>query len=215
MLRTLQSIFRCGTGQTVPTFQNFIMALQHCELPAQWYNITFQKLWIFRWKQFYFCYFSTAWLCCITMYMCRGDSWLCLLMWINLYVKVSIRVFWEGRIQESSLVWLWVRWRAVCILRTHRVMGFVSRVVLEPCTPTVFLTGLAHTVSWSVGITTSSCSQVVKICNAFSLSLLWFSAYEHELDYPNSKVSLVNPFAQTHGRDTCELARSVLYTHGC
>jgi hypothetical protein len=26
---------------------------------------------------------------------------------------------------------------------------------------------------------------------------------------------LVNPFAYTHGRDTCELARSVVYTHGC
>jgi hypothetical protein len=25
----------------------------------------------------------------------------------------------------------------------------------------------------------------------------------------------LNPFAYTHGRDTCELARSVVYTHGC
>jgi hypothetical protein len=25
----------------------------------------------------------------------------------------------------------------------------------------------------------------------------------------------INPFAYTHGRDTCELDRSVVYTHGC
>jgi hypothetical protein len=31
----------------------------------------------------------------------------------------------------------------------------------------------------------------------------------------NPLLLLFNPFAYTHGRDTCELARSVVYTHGC
>jgi hypothetical protein len=54
------------------------------------------------------------------------------------------------------------------------MMGLVSRVAVEPCSPTICLTGLAQMVSLSVDITTSGCYEVVKIYNAFNLM---FNAY--------------------------------------
>jgi hypothetical protein len=100
---------------------------------------------------------SVLLVCVVLSCICVGDdNWQYLLMWINFYVKVSIPVFWEGRILASSLVQLWVSRRPLCIMRKYRMMGLVSQVAVKPCTPTIFLTGSAHTVSWSVGITTSS-----------------------------------------------------------
>jgi hypothetical protein len=41
------------------------------------------------------------------------------------------------------------------------------------------------------------------------------STYVNTLIFVVTTIRVFNPFAHTHGRDTCELARSVVYTHGC
>ena len=63
----------CVTGQIFPTFQKIIVLLKHCELCIQWYSIISQKLWIFKWKEFYF---GTSLLfgCCVSSCLCAGGD---------------------------------------------------------------------------------------------------------------------------------------------
>jgi hypothetical protein len=129
-------ILHCVTGQIVSVFQKLIVPWKHCELWAQWYSITSQKLWIFRWNDFYFGISVMLGCCassCIFAGVTNGNIYKCELIFMLRCKSLSSK-----RAEYGSLhwyIWDWVRDSSVLWEGTERWAwshGLLSSHVLQP-----------------------------------------------------------------------------------